>query len=160
MLILLAQIATAWSVGIMLLGGAFSDFAAVFTLLIENIYGSHVFGDEGIHALKYAFLGALVGCASRVLASPISDRLGGGPVTLASCVGVAGACLYTGFHLSPESAADFPGFLWGMLSIFFFSIILASSPPATLYIYWTVISLIGAGITWWFYARKGAEMPA
>lgn len=179
--------------------GAFSGFAAVFALLIENVYGSHVFGDQGINALKYAFLGALVGSAARVLAGPLSDRLGGAPVTLASCLGVAAACLYTGLQLHPDSAADFPKFLWGMLAIFFFSgignastfkqmpaifkrrqaggvigftsavaafgpfffsIILASSPPVTLYFYWTVISIIGAGITWWFYARKGAEMPS
>jgi len=43
---------------------------------------------------------------------------------------------------------------------FFFSIILASAAPADLFIYWTAISLIGVGITWWFYARKGAEMPS
>ncbi|WP_061965263.1 MFS transporter [Demequina aurantiaca] len=179
--------------------GAFSGFAAVFGLLIDNIYGTGVFGDDGINPLQYAFLGALVGSAARVLAGPVSDKLGGAPVTLVSCLGTGAACVFTAFQLNPTSASDFPMFLWGMLAIFFFSgignastfkqmpsifhprqaggvigftaaiaafgpfffsIILASSASITLYIYWAVISFIGVGITWWFYARKGAEMPS
>jgi len=179
--------------------GAFSGFAAVFALIISNVYGTSVFGEDGIRPLQYAFLGALVGSAARILAGPISDRLGGARVTLVSCLGVSVACLYTAFQLSPESAGDFPKFLWGMLAIFFFagignastfkqmpaifqrrqaggvigftsaiaafgpfffSIILASSAPADLFIYWTVISFVGVAVTWWFYARRGAEMPS
>lgn len=179
--------------------GAFSGFAAVFGLLISNIYGTSVFGVDGIKPLQYAFLGALVGSAARVLAGPVSDRFGGARVTLVAGLGIGVSCVYTAFQLNPESAADFPKFLWGMLTIFFFagignastfkqmpsifprrqaggvigftsaiaafgpfffSIILASSAPETLYIYWAVIAFIGVGITWWFYARKGAEMPS
>ena len=101
--------------------GAFSGFAAIFALLIRNIYGVGVFGDEGIDPVKYAFLGALVGSAARVIFGPVADRLGGGRVTMISCAGIVVSCAYTALQLSPESASEFPKFLWGMLAIFFFS---------------------------------------
>jgi len=68
--------------------GAFSGFAAVFALIISNVYGTSVFGEDGIRPLQYAFLGALVGSAARILAGPISDRVGGARVTLLSCFDV------------------------------------------------------------------------
>lgn len=101
--------------------GAFSGFAAVFGLLIKARYGTEVFGDEGISPAKYAFLGALVGSAARVIFGPVADRLGGARVTLVSGVGIALGCAYTALQLSPDSAADFPKFLWGMLAIFLFA---------------------------------------
>ena len=101
--------------------GAFSGFAAVFALLITNTYGTGVFGEDGIKAAQYAFLGALVGSGARVLFGPVADRFGGGRVTVISAAGISLACAYTALQLSPESAADFPKFLWGMLAIFLFS---------------------------------------
>ncbi|MFV0634946.1 MFS transporter [Demequina sp.] len=101
--------------------GAFSGFAAVFALLIKDTYGTAVFGEAGIDPLKYAFLGALVGSAARVLFGPVADRLGGGKVTVFSAVGIAASCAWTALQLSPDSVDDFPKFLWGMLAIFFFS---------------------------------------
>ncbi|WP_062079048.1 MFS transporter [Demequina globuliformis] len=101
--------------------GAFSGFAAVFALLIDETFGTGVFGDAGIDPLQYAFLGALVGSAARVLFGPVADKFGGGKVTVLSCAGLVASCAYTAMQLSPESADDFPKFLWGMLAIFFFS---------------------------------------
>jgi NNP family nitrate/nitrite transporter-like MFS transporter len=101
--------------------GAFSGFAAVFALLIKAKFGTEVFGDEGINPAQYAFLGALVGSAARVLFGPVADRFGGARVTLVSTVGIAASCAYTATQLSPDSAADFPAFMWGMLAIFFFA---------------------------------------
>ncbi len=101
--------------------GAFSGFAAVFALLINDVYGTGVFGEDGIKAASYAFLGALVGSAARVLFGPVADRFGGGPVTVVSSAGIALACAFTAMQLSPDSAGDFPMFLGGMLAIFFFS---------------------------------------
>lgn len=179
--------------------GAFSGFAAVFGLLIKARYGTEVFGDAGIDPVRYAFLGALVGSAARVFAGPIVDRLGGGLVTLVSALGIAASCAYTAFQLTPESADEFPKFLFGMLAIFlftgvgnastfkqmpsiferrqsggvigftasiaafgpfFFSVILASVDPVALYVWWVVLSVIGAWLAWWYYARKGAEKPS
>lgn len=43
---------------------------------------------------------------------------------------------------------------------FFFSVILASTPPVFLFGWWTVLSIVGAVLAWWYYARKGAEKPS
>ena len=101
--------------------GTFSGLAAAFGLMINNIYGSAKFGAEGIDALKYAFLGALVGSAARVIAGPIADRVGGGKLTVVSTIGIAVGALFTLGQLHPTSAAEFPTFLAGMLVIFFFA---------------------------------------
>jgi len=101
--------------------GTFSGFAAIFGLLIKNLYGSDVFGVDGISPLKYAFLGALVGSAARVLSGPVADKFGGARVTLVSSAGIAAASVFTAFQLNPTSADQFPAFLWGMLAIFLFA---------------------------------------
>ncbi len=101
--------------------GTFAGFAATFGLLIKNIYGSDVFGNDGINAVSYAFLGALVGSAARVAAGPVADKLGGARVTMLATAGIAGASIFTAFQLSPDSVDQFPLFLWGMLAIFFFA---------------------------------------
>ncbi len=101
--------------------GTFSGLAAAFGLMINNIYGSAKFGAEGIDALKYAFLGALVGSAARVIAGPIADRVGGGKLTVVSTVGISLGAVITMGQLNPSSAAEFPTFLAGMLVIFFFA---------------------------------------
>ena len=101
--------------------GTFSGLAAAFGLMINNIHGSAKFGAEGIDALKYAFLGALVGSAARVIAGPIADRVGGGKLTVVSTVGISLGAVITMGQLNPSSAAEFPTFLAGMLVIFFFA---------------------------------------
>lgn len=101
--------------------GTFSGLAAGFALLINNLYGTGVFGAEGIDPVRYAFLGALIGSAARILAGPIADRVGGGLITVVSALGIAGGSAFVMLHLSPTSADDFPPFLYGMLAIFFFA---------------------------------------
>ena len=101
--------------------GTFSGFAAVFALLIKGHYGPDVFGEAGVSAVKYAFLGALVGSAARIAAGPIADRLGGGRVTVFAAAGIMASSIYTATTLSPEGVHEFPKFLWGMLAIFFFA---------------------------------------
>lgn len=179
--------------------GSFSGLAASFGLLIKQYYGAASFGEAGISPAQYAFWGALVGSAARVLSGPVADRLGGGRVTLVATLGIAGSIAYTSFQLSPDSADDFPKFFGGMLAIFFFTgvgnastfkqmpmifqprqaggvigwtaAIAAFGPFVfglmfatgfTLALYWlgVVVSLVGAALTWHFYARPGAEMPS
>ena len=101
--------------------GTFAGLAAGFALLINNLYGTKVFGDSGIDPLKYAFLGALVGSLARVLAGPLADRVGGGKLTVLSALGITGGAIYSAFQLSPSSADDFSKFFIGMLVIFFFA---------------------------------------
>jgi NNP family nitrate/nitrite transporter-like MFS transporter len=101
--------------------GTFSGLAAGFGLLINNLYGSKVFGEAGIDPLSYAFLGALVGSLARVISGPVADRVGGGKLTVVSAIGIAAGSLFTAFQLNPTSADQFPAFLAGMLVIFFFA---------------------------------------
>ena len=101
--------------------GTFSGLAAQFGLLIKNLFGGDVFGASGIDAVKYAFYGALIGSAARVLAGPIADRLGGARVTLVATLGIAGAAAFTATTVNPDSADQFSAFFWGMLVIFFFT---------------------------------------
>lgn len=101
--------------------GTFSGLAAGFGLLINNLYGTKVFGDAGIDPLKYAFLGALVGSLARIISGPIADRVGGGRMTVVATIGIALGSLYTVFQLHPTSADQFGTFLIGMLVIFFFA---------------------------------------
>ncbi|MEK6647918.1 MAG: MFS transporter [Actinomycetota bacterium] len=98
--------------------GTFSGLAAQFGLLIKNLFGEFVNAPDPV---KYAFFGPLIGSAARVLAGPISDRFGGGRITLFSGLGIAGSSLFTVFHLSPQSSADFAPFFWGMMTVFFFT---------------------------------------
>ncbi|MEI2784537.1 MAG: MFS transporter [Candidatus Nanopelagicales bacterium] len=178
--------------------GTFSGLAAQFALLIKNLYGTP-FGASGVVAVSYAFLGALIGSAARVLAGPIADRVGGAKVTLVAVLGIGLSALYTSFQLSPTSVDQFPKFLWGMLAIFFFTgvgnastfkqmpmifeprqaggvigwtaaiaafgpfvfgVMFATGNTQLLYWLGTFTCVIGAGITWWFYARPGAEKPS
>ena len=101
--------------------GTFSGLAAQFGLLIKNLFGGDVFGASGIDAVKYAFYGALIGSAARVLAGPIADRLGGARVTLVATLGIAVAAAFTATTVNPDSADQFNAFFWGMIVIFFFT---------------------------------------
>ena len=124
--------------------GTFSGLSAQFGLLIKNLYGSgnaaivEVLSDGSTQALiagyavpdplKYAFLGPLVGAGTRVLFSPLTDRMGGGIWTVVSGIGIFGSILYTMPALTPDVAAgtdaltgQFNQFLYGMIAIFFFS---------------------------------------
>ena len=178
--------------------GTFSGLAAGFALLINNLYGTKAFGDAGIDPVKYAFLGALIGSAARIISGPIADRVGGGRMTVVATVGISLASLYTCFQLSPTSADQFPQFLYGMLTIFFFAgvgnastfkqmpmiferrqaggvigwtsaiaaygpfifgVMLAYISPLLFFAMGVVFALIAGGISWWFYARPGAEKP-
>ena len=179
--------------------GSFSGLAASFGLLIKQLYGADVFGEAGITPASYAFWGALVGSAARVLSGPIADRVGGGRVTLGATLGIACSIAFTSFQLHPDSADDFPKFFWGMLAIFFFpgvgnastfkqmpmifqprqaggvigwtaaiaafgpfvfGLMFATGFMTALFWLGVVVSLIGAVLTWHFYAKPNAEMPS
>lgn len=98
--------------------GSFAGFSAVFPLLIKELFEDF---DNAPKPLAYAFLGPLVGSASRVIAGPIADRFTGGRVTVFAGLGLIGSAIGVSFFLSPSSADDFPGFLIFMLGLFFFA---------------------------------------
>lgn len=100
--------------------GSFSGFAAAFPLMIKALYGQF---PDAPDPLKYAFIGPLIGSATRVAFGFIADKVGGGILTQVSGLGLIAAALalvFGGF-LAPESMAQFPGFVWLMLAIFFFA---------------------------------------
>jgi NNP family nitrate/nitrite transporter-like MFS transporter len=178
--------------------GTFSGLAAQFALLIKNFYATP-FGAEGVNPAQYAFYGALIGSAARVLAGPIADRVGGAKVTLVAIVGIGASALYTSFQLAPTGADQFPAFFWGMIAIFFFTgvgnastfkqmpmifeprqaggvigwtaaiaafgpfvfgVMFATGNTQLLYWLGTFTCAIGAVVTWYYYARPGAEKPS
>lgn len=98
--------------------GGFSGLAAIFPLLIKTIYGGF---DGAPDPLKYAFLGPLIGASSRVLFGFIADKVGGAILTTLTGIGLIGGCIamvQLGY-LTPTSVADFDGFLYLMLFLFF-----------------------------------------
>ncbi|HEY9216484.1 MAG TPA: MFS transporter [Phenylobacterium sp.] len=90
--------------------GSFIGFSAAFPLLMKTLF-------PDVNSLQFAFLGPLVGAASRALTGWVSDKWGGEHVThyvfLALAAGV-GAVLYgvgaTGAE--PSFAVFFASFIW------------------------------------------------
>ncbi|MBX3485868.1 MFS transporter [Phenylobacterium sp.] len=90
--------------------GSFLGFSAAFPLLSKTLF-------PHILVLKLAFLGPLVGAASRALTGWVSDRFGGERVThyvfLAMALGVLGVLQGVGaFHADPSFPVFFASFLW------------------------------------------------
>ena len=92
--------------------GSFIGFSAAFPLLSKILY-------PDVNALKYAFLGPLVGAVARAGAGKPSDRIGGGRITfwvfIAMSLGVLGVLYATGQKGSPDS---FPIFFASFLFLF------------------------------------------
>ena len=122
--------------------GTFSGLAAQFGLLMANLYGTGnseivqgtgatatvlVAGYAVPDAVKYVFLGPLVGAAARVLFAPLTDRTGGARWTLVSGLGLVASIAWTIPALTPDTSsattleAGFDQFLYGMLAIFLFA---------------------------------------
>jgi NNP family nitrate/nitrite transporter-like MFS transporter len=97
--------------------GTFSGFSASFALLIREIFGGL---PDPPDPLRYAFLGALIGSATRPVAGWISDRIGGAIVTLVSGALLLGASLLVPAYAAPN-AESFGPFLALVLVIFFAS---------------------------------------
>ena len=98
--------------------GTFSGFAATFGALITQVFGRF---PDAPDPLRFVFLGALVGASTRVIFGPLSDRFGGGAVTMLSGVGLTVSAVVAARFTQPASAAEFTSFLWTMLSIFAFA---------------------------------------
>jgi MFS transporter, NNP family, nitrate/nitrite transporter len=122
--------------------GTFSGLSAQFGLLMINLYGSGnpeivegtgataqllIEGYAVPEAVKYVFLGPLIGAVARFVFAPLTDRMGGSRWTLVSGIGIAVAVVATIPALTPDtsSAAALQGgfnhFLYGMLAIFLFA---------------------------------------
>lgn len=98
--------------------GTFSGLAATFPKLIHDLYGGF---DNAPLPLRFAFLGPFIGAGVRVVFGPISDKFGGARVTLFGAIGLTISAFAVTFFTHPTSLAEFPGFLWSMLILFFFT---------------------------------------
>jgi NNP family nitrate/nitrite transporter-like MFS transporter len=100
--------------------GSFSGFAAAFPLMIKTIYGGFPNAPD---PLTYAFLGPLIGSATRVIFGFVSDKTGGAILTHISGLAMILLCAAMVFFglLTPTSLEPFPFFVACMLGIFFFS---------------------------------------
>jgi NNP family nitrate/nitrite transporter-like MFS transporter len=95
--------------------GTFSGFSAALALLIRELFGKLEGAPDPLH---YAFLGALIGSATRPLGGWISDKLGGARVTLACAVLLLASTLALPAFTKPTSAAEFVPFLVVVLVLF------------------------------------------
>jgi NNP family nitrate/nitrite transporter-like MFS transporter len=100
--------------------GSFSGLSAAFPLMIKAVYGKFPGAPDPLH---YAFLGPLIGSASRVLFGFVADKTGGailtqitGMVMMICCAALA----LTG-ALTPSSVDQFSTFVGIMLTLFFFA---------------------------------------
>ena len=88
--------------------GSFIGYSAAFPLLTKTQFPT-------VDALKYAFLGPLVGAASRALTGWVSDKYGGARVTfwvfVAMMIGVGGVLYFLGHKEEPYA-------FWGFLAMF------------------------------------------
>jgi len=88
--------------------GSFIGYSAGFPLLAKTQFPS-------VNALSYAFLGPLVGALSRAGTGWVSDRFGGGRVTLVTFVGMIAA---VGGVLYFLAIKDQPNAFWGFFACF------------------------------------------
>ena len=98
--------------------GSFSGLSATFPLLIKQCYGNLPSAPD---PLAFAFYGPLVGSLSRILAGPLSDKLGGARVTHWSGLGMLICAVLVTLYTAPTSMASFPYFVAAMLGFFFFA---------------------------------------
>jgi NNP family nitrate/nitrite transporter-like MFS transporter len=98
--------------------GAFSGLSGTFPLLIKNVYGGLPGAPD---ALSYAFYGPLVGSASRVIAGPFCDKLGGAKITQWAGIGMVACAIAVPFTTHPTDMSSFPIFVAAMLGLFFFA---------------------------------------
>jgi NNP family nitrate/nitrite transporter-like MFS transporter len=98
--------------------GAFSGLSGTFPLLIKQCYGSLPGAPD---PLAFAFYGPLVGSISRIIAGPITDKLGGARVTHWAGIGMFLCAAVVPLYTQPSSMASFPWFVGAMLGLFFFA---------------------------------------
>lgn len=98
--------------------GAFSGFAAQLGLITLAEFGSF---ENAPDPLKFAFIGPLLGSATRAAWGPLCDRFGGAIWTFVAGIGMTISTVFTVFFLSPTDVSQFTWFLTGMLAIFTFA---------------------------------------
>jgi NNP family nitrate/nitrite transporter-like MFS transporter len=106
--------------------GSFIGYSAAFPLTIKLVYGGLDDAPEGL-ALKFAFLGPLVGSLIRPIGGWLSDKYTGAIVTLVAGIGLIISSLAVTAFTHPTSMDSFPYFLGVFLLMFFFTGLLNGS---------------------------------
>lgn len=88
--------------------GSFIGYAAGFPLLMKTQF-------PDVNVLQYAFLGPLVGALSRAATGWVSDKFGGGRVTMWTFLGMIVA-VYGVLHFLPQGGVG--GNFWGFFACF------------------------------------------
>ncbi len=112
--------------------GSFLGFAFAFGQVLQHnfIAGGQSHGQAALHAAEVAFIGPLLGSLARIVGGKVSDRFGGGHVTL----GVFAASIVAGGflvavsmradaaedHGRPVTAFTMGGYIIGFIALFIF----------------------------------------
>jgi NNP family nitrate/nitrite transporter-like MFS transporter len=121
-----------WVISLLYIGsfGSFIGFSFAFgqVLQINFIAGGQSSAQAALHAAQIAFLGPLLGSASRVYGGRLADRIGGGRVTLGVfcamilAAGVlVGASAFGDHHRGPAPAWTMVGYVAGFVALFVLS---------------------------------------
>lgn len=97
--------------------GSFIGYSAAFPLTIQVVYGGLPDAPDGL-ALRYAFLGPLIGSIIRPVGGWLSDKFSGAKVTLAAGVVLTGASVGVTAFTHPTDMSTFPYFLGLFLLMF------------------------------------------
>jgi len=106
--------------------GSFIGYAAAFPLTIKLVYGGLDDAPDGL-ALRFAFLGPLVGSIIRPIGGWLADKYTGARVTLVSGIGLIISSLAVTRFTHPTSMDSFPAFLGIFLMMFVFTGLLNGS---------------------------------
>ncbi len=106
--------------------GSFIGYSAAFPLTIKIVYGDLPDAPDGL-ALKFAFLGPLVGSLIRPIGGWLSDKYTGARVTLVAGIGLIASSLAVTAFTHPTSMDSFPYFLAIFLLMFTFTGLLNGS---------------------------------
>ncbi|GAB18023.1 nitrite/nitrate transporter [Gordonia effusa NBRC 100432] len=119
-----------WVISLLYIGtfGSFIGFSFAFGQVLQITFkanGQSV-ADATLHAAQIAFIGPLLGSIARVYGGKLSDRIGGGKVTLCTFVGMA---LFAGVLIAAStstgsgaaSGAAMAGYIVGFIALFLLS---------------------------------------
>ncbi len=106
--------------------GSFIGYAAAFPLTIKVVYGDLPDAPDDL-ALKFAFLGPLVGALLRPVGGWLSDKFTGAKVTLIAGLGLIASSLGVTAFTHPTDMDSFPYFLGMFMLMFMFTGILNGS---------------------------------
>lgn len=114
-----------WVISLLYIGtfGSFIGFAFAFGQVLQMTFKAdgQSAADAALHAAQIAFLGPLLGSITRVYGGKLSDRVGGGRVTLGVFFGMT---LFAGVLITAStigSGSALPGYIVGFIALFLLS---------------------------------------